>query len=137
MYFLFNIVFEKTKVFSTIRPPSGMAVSRSYPRHLFKFCEKKKKALNVHFFLFPFTSSVALVAMSQGFPKVPKGSQRFPKVPKGSQRFPKVPQDSPRFPKVLQGSPRFPQSYPRFPKVPQGSPRFPKSVDYFLLFFPF
>ena len=56
---------------------------------------------------FPFTSSVALVAMSQGFPKVPKGSQRFPKIPKDSQRFPKVPQGSPRFPKVPQGSPRF------------------------------
>ena len=25
------------------RPPSGMAVSRSYPRHFFPFCEKKKR----------------------------------------------------------------------------------------------
>ena len=60
--------------------------------------------------LFPFTSFVALVAMSQGFPKVPQGSPRFPKVSQGS---------------------------PRFPKVPQGSQRLPKSVHYFLLFFPF
>ena len=49
--------------------------------------------------LFPFSSSVALVAMSQGFPKVPQGSPRFPKVPQGSPKFPKVPQGSPRFPK--------------------------------------
>ena len=131
-----------------------MAVSRSYPRHLvifreafrFLFCHFDYHRLSqitkgYHWFIFrsffPFTSSVALVAMSQGFPKVPKGSQRFPKIPKGSQRFPKVPQDSPRFPKVLQGSPRFSKVPPKLPKVPQSSPRFPKSVDYFLLFFLF
>ena len=27
------------------RPPSRMAVSRSYPRHLVKFCEKRKKSI--------------------------------------------------------------------------------------------
>ena len=27
---------------SNFRPPSGMAVSRSYPSHFFRFCEKEK-----------------------------------------------------------------------------------------------
>ena len=65
-----------------------MAVSRSYPRHLVRFCEKEKKSIKRP--LFPFTSSVALVAMSQGFPRVPKGYHRLPKVTKVYHMLPKV-----------------------------------------------
>ena len=32
------------------RPPSGMAVSRSYPRHFFPFCEKKRKKHSAYTF---------------------------------------------------------------------------------------
>ena len=50
---------------------------------------KKEKSIKCLFF--PFTSSVALVAMSQGFPKVTTGYQRLPHVTKGYyfNRFPK------------------------------------------------
>ena len=64
-----------------------MAVSRSYPRHLVKFCEKRKSIKRP---LFPFTSSVALVAMSQGFPRVTTGYQSLPHVTKGYHRLPQV-----------------------------------------------
>ena len=46
---------------------------------------KKEKSIKCLFF--PFTSSVALVAMSQGFPKVTTGYQRLPHVTKGYHRL--------------------------------------------------
>ena len=44
--------FAKLKVDDTIRPPSRMAVSRSYPGHFFTFREKKEKKHFDCFFIF-------------------------------------------------------------------------------------
>ena len=69
--------------FTYFRPPSRMAVSRSYPRHLVKFCEER----SIKRPLFSFTSSVALVAMSQGLPKVTTAYRTLPQVTAGYRRL--------------------------------------------------
>ena len=52
--------FLKLHLIFFFRPPSRMAVSRSYPRHLVQFCEKrKKKKKEKHF-----TSSFAILFLS-------------------------------------------------------------------------
>ena len=39
---LFSLCFwAPDSLIDNFRPPSGMAVSRSYPRHFFRFCEEK------------------------------------------------------------------------------------------------
>ena len=45
-------------------------------------CEKKAKNLKI--------TNIALVAMSQGFPRVTTGYQRLPKVTTGYHRLPQV-----------------------------------------------
>ena len=66
-----------------IRPPSRMAVSRSYPGHFFTFREKEKSILIAVLSFAPFSFHL-LCCISSNVARVPQGSPRFPKVPQGS-----------------------------------------------------
>ena len=90
---------QKHMLRKIVRPPSRMAVSRSYPRHLVQFREKKRKKESILPPLSRFCSFHLLCCISSNVPRVPKGSQRCPKVPEDYPWFPKVPQGSGRFPK--------------------------------------
>ena len=90
-------------VYKYFRPPSGMAVSRSYPRHFFPFCEKKRKAFCLLFSSFPSFSFHLLCCISSNVARVPEGHRRSPKVTEGPRRSLKVPEGPRRFPKVPKG----------------------------------
>ena len=77
-------------VFYFFRSAFRMPTSRSYPRHLVQFREKKKKAFY-------------LLAMSQGFPRVTKGYHGLLSVTKGCQRLPIVTRGYHRLPQVTMG----------------------------------
>ena len=81
---------------STFRIPT----SRSYPRHLVQFREKRKKE-SILPPLSRFCSFHLLCCISSNVPRVPKGSPRFPKIPHGSPRFPKFPKITQLFSFVL------------------------------------
>ena len=54
VYYIFgniNVTYVCLMQSLYIRPPSRMAVSRSYPGHFFPFCEKKKKHFASYFLL--------------------------------------------------------------------------------------
>ena len=80
-----SVKIENVKIKSVeIRPPSRMAVSWSYPRHLVQFRESHFTS----FFSFGSFSFHLLCCISSNVSRVPKGSQGLLRVTKGYQLLP-------------------------------------------------
>ena len=82
-------ILDRHHEWRSLDPTLDICANFMKKSHLPPFLHPFKKDATFSIF-FPFTSSVALVAMSQGIPKVTKGYQRLPNVTKGYQKLPKV-----------------------------------------------
>ena len=92
-----------------------MPTSRSYPRHLVQFCEKKKKKESI----LPPCNVAWVPKGSQGILRVTNGYQWLPMVTRGYQRLPQVTTGYHGLPQVITGYlPGYPPGYP--PSYPPG-----------------